>query len=545
MKRSIYRIVTYIILAGAPLIFGSCVKDISGKILELLDRVTQAEGMVHVTNTTINALYTTVKALEQNDHITGIDEIKENGKVVGYVISFTSGYYVNVYNGHDGTTPIIGIQQNTTNGYYYWTIQTGTSSPTWMTNTFGQRIRATGTIPKLKIESGYWWVSYDEGSSWSRLSEATGEEGSSVFKAIDYSDPYFVKFTLFNGTSFKIPTQKGFDELNDYCEDINSNISASKDLFNSSIDTTLLFESVSELTHNGEFAGYAIKLWGGKVYELYTGRNCTEKILLGIKYNSEVSSNCWTIKIGETGTENWLMSDGKVLTAQPEDLKPSIGIRDSSGVYYFTIKYGNNAPQWILDDNGNPVPASVKILISPFKSIEILDNSVVITMAKGDKVTLIKARRGIPSMSLSIAPRKNHPDSALMTFDGTNGYYVPGIVENEDYFFEIKVRDTLFNHSTLYPFFNSYLNASGISLTAFAIDNGYIKSITPNSAKFDGNYVNIEGMERYYYDSYYGITYHSGPKDTVKHSRIAVFLKWNNEANTSMKVIELKNKNVK
>ena len=66
MKRSIYRIVIYIILAGAPLMFGSCVKDISGKILELLDRVTQAEGMVHVTNTTINALYTTVKALEQN-----------------------------------------------------------------------------------------------------------------------------------------------------------------------------------------------------------------------------------------------------------------------------------------------------------------------------------------------------------------------------------------------------------------------------------------------------------------------------------------------
>ena len=76
-----------------------------------------------------------------------------------------------------------------------------------MTNSFGQRIRATGTIPKLKIEGGYWWVSYDEGSSWQRLSEATGEEGSSVFKDIDYSYPCFVKFTLFDGTSFRIPTQ--------------------------------------------------------------------------------------------------------------------------------------------------------------------------------------------------------------------------------------------------------------------------------------------------------------------------------------------------
>jgi hypothetical protein len=543
MKKSIHKIFIYILLAVAPLICSSCV-DLSDKILALLNRVTEAEGLVHATNTTINALYTTIKALEQNDHINGIDEIKENGVVVGYVISFTSGYYVNVYNGQDGTTPIVGIQQNTSNGFYYWTIQKGTSSPTWMTNSFGQRIRATGTIPKLKIEGGYWWVSYDEGSSWQRLSEATGEEGSSVFKDIDYSDPYFVKFTLFDGTSFRIPTQRGFEELTAYCENINTNIDACMDIFNT-IDTTLMVESVSELTENGELVGYSIKLKSGKVYKLYSGRNCTEKILLGIKYNSEVSSNCWTIKVGETGTENWLMSGGKVLTAQPEDLKPSIGIRDSSGVYYFTIKYGNNEPQWILDDLGHPVRANINIMISPFKSIEILEYTVVITMAKGDKVTLVKVRRGTPSMSLSIAPRKNHPDSALMTFDVANGYYIPGIVENEDYFFEIKVRDTLYNHSDAFLKYDLYKNESGLSITAFAVDNGYIKNIAPDLAKFDVYTVNIEGVQRFYYDSFFGITYHSGPKDTVRHSRIAVFLNWNGETNSSMKVIELKNQNVK
>lgn len=543
MKRTIHKIIIYFLLAVTPLIGSSCATDLSNKILDLLNRVTLAESMVHDTNISINTLYNTVRALEQNDHISNISEIKENGVVVGYAISFKSGYYVNVYNGKDGTTPIIGIQQNTTNGYYYWTIQTGSSSPTWMTNSFGQRIRATSTIPKLKIENDFWWVSYDEGSSWQRLNKATGEEGSSVFKDIDYSDPYYVKFTLFNGASFSIPTQKGVDDLNEFCEDINTNISTCIDIFNS-IDTTLLVESVSELTKDGEFAGYAIKLKSGKVYELYDGRNCTEKILLGIKYNPNTSTNCWTIKVGETGIENWLMIDGKVLTAAPEDLKPSIGVRDSSGVYYFTIKYGANKPQLILDEEGKPVRANVNVLVSPFRNIEILEHSVVITMANGNKVTLLKARRGIPSMSISVAPRKNHPDSAQMTFDATNGYYVPGIVENQDYFFEVRVRDTLFNHSTIFTVFESYLNASGISLTAFAIDNGYIKSLKPNLAKYDGDYINIEGKERYYYDSYFGITYHSGPKDTVKHSRIAVFLEWNNGANTSMKILELKNQNV-
>jgi hypothetical protein len=542
MKRNIHKIVTFILLAAAPLVVSSCV-DLSDKILALLNRVTEAESLVNITNININALYTTIKAIEQNDHITGIDEIKENGIVVGYVISFTSGYYVNIYNGQDGTTPIIGIQQNTTNGYYYWTIQKGTSSPTWMTNSFGQRVRATGTIPKLKIESGYWWVSYDDGSSWSRVSQATGEQGSSVFKDIDYSDPYFVRFTLSNGVTFTIPTQRGFEELSAYCDNINTNINSCMDIYNT-IDTTLFVESVSELSRNGKFAGYAIKLKSGKVYELYSGFDGTKKILLGIKYNPDLSSNCWTIKIGETGTENWLMSDGKVLTAQPDDLKPSIGIKDSSGVYYFTIKYGNGEPQWIVDAEGNPVRASMEILISPFKSIEILEYSVLITMANDHKISILKARRGTPSMTISIAPRKNHPDSAQMTFDAVNGYYVPGIVENEDYFFEIKVRDTLFNHANHYLSFVSYLGEANISVTAFAIDNGYIKNIVPDIAKFDVNTVYISGQQRFYYDSYFGIVYHSGPKDVVKHSRIAVFLKWNGEANTTMKVIELKNKNV-
>ena len=35
-----------------------------------------------------------------------------------------------------------------------------------------------GITPRLKIEDGYWYVSYDNGSTWTRLSKATGEEGA-------------------------------------------------------------------------------------------------------------------------------------------------------------------------------------------------------------------------------------------------------------------------------------------------------------------------------------------------------------------------------
>jgi hypothetical protein len=164
-------------------------------------------------------------------------------------------------------------------------------------------------------------------------------------------------------------------------------------------------------------------------------------------------------------------------------------------------------------------------------------------MANGDKFTMVKARRGIPTMRISIAPMKNDSDSILMQLDSINGYYVPGIVENEEYFFEVNIRDTLFDYVTKFSSLG-YLDVSGISLTAFAIDNGYIKSVEYNYYKFSRNPVIIEGVERQYYDSYFGITYCSGPKDTVKHSKIALFLNWNRGASTVMKVIELKNQNV-
>ena len=55
MKKNIHKIVVYILLAAAPLVCSSCI-DLSDKILALLNRVTEAEGLVHATNTTINAL---------------------------------------------------------------------------------------------------------------------------------------------------------------------------------------------------------------------------------------------------------------------------------------------------------------------------------------------------------------------------------------------------------------------------------------------------------------------------------------------------------
>ena len=77
-----------------------------------------------------------------------------------------------------------------------------------------------GITPQLKIENGYWHVSYNDGSSWTQLGKATGEDGKpggdSMFQNIDYeTSSDYVVFTLADGTKLTIPTTESelFDRL--------------------------------------------------------------------------------------------------------------------------------------------------------------------------------------------------------------------------------------------------------------------------------------------------------------------------------------------
>jgi hypothetical protein len=72
-----------------------------------------------------------------------------------------------------------------------------------------------GTMPQLKIEEGYWYVSYDNGVTWTQLGKATGEDGlngdkgdkgdtgDSMFQSVTQDENY-VYFTLADGTVIKI-----------------------------------------------------------------------------------------------------------------------------------------------------------------------------------------------------------------------------------------------------------------------------------------------------------------------------------------------------
>lgn len=100
--------------------------------------------------------------------------------------------------GPAGDTPIIGIKKDTSNNHYYWTVSINEKTE-WIFDDNGQRVLAEGLTgatgapgipgedgedgitPQLKIEDGYWFVSYDKNDppkSWIKLGQAKGDKGN-------------------------------------------------------------------------------------------------------------------------------------------------------------------------------------------------------------------------------------------------------------------------------------------------------------------------------------------------------------------------------
>ena len=256
-------------------VFSACHNDIWDAIDGLDSRVTKLEELCKEMNTNITSLQTIVDVLQSNDFITGVVEIKKDGEVIGYTITFGKHDPITIYHGQDGkdgqngqngadgkdgSTPVIGVAQDT-DGVYYWTLngewllddngnklpvsgkdgQNGTNGSNGQDGADGKdgqdgedgkdgadgQDGKDGITPQLKIEEGYWYISYDNGATWTQLGKATGEngkdgtdgedgkdgqngadgkdgqDGDSMFQSVTQDENY-VYFTLADGTVIKI-----------------------------------------------------------------------------------------------------------------------------------------------------------------------------------------------------------------------------------------------------------------------------------------------------------------------------------------------------
>lgn len=226
---------------------------IRNEITDLANRVAKLEQLCQQMNTNISSLQTIVNALQQNDFITAVVPVTQGGKVIGYTITFSRSGAITIYHGtngadgkdgKDGSTPQVSVKKDT-DGIYYWTL-----NGEWLTDEAGNKIQAEGKdgadgsngndgadgiTPQLKIEENYWYISYDNGATWTQLGKAVGEDGAdgsdgsdgkdgvdgengdSIFSGVSQDDE-FVYFHLSDGTMITLPKH---DKENIQFEDLN------------------------------------------------------------------------------------------------------------------------------------------------------------------------------------------------------------------------------------------------------------------------------------------------------------------------------------
>ena len=243
----------FFILAASMLLASGCSDEyddsaLTGRVDDLESRVEKLEELCRQMNTNISSLQTLVTALQNSDYITSVTPVTSGGQTIGYTMTFKHALPITIYHGtngkdgqdgtdgkdgqdgKNGTTPVIGVALY--NGVYYWTL-----NGTWLTDTYGNKIKAEGTdgrdgvdgrpgqdgddgqdgkpgedgedgiTPQLKIENEYWYISYDNGASWTQLGQATGndgKDGDTLFSKVDDQGKEVV-FTLTDGTVITIP----------------------------------------------------------------------------------------------------------------------------------------------------------------------------------------------------------------------------------------------------------------------------------------------------------------------------------------------------
>lgn len=208
MKKN-YLLILLLTSLAATLTFSSCSESYDDEKIwdefeEVYDRIERLETLCAQMNDNIQALQTIVQALQTQDYVTSILPISAEGGSIGFSINFKYADPITIYlPANPEPTPEIGVREDT-DGIYYWTL-----NGEWLLDENGNKVKAQGedgdnTTPKLKIEEGFWWVSYDNGSTWEKLDIVAEGNSDAVFKGVTTSNGC-ANFELTDGSVISVP----------------------------------------------------------------------------------------------------------------------------------------------------------------------------------------------------------------------------------------------------------------------------------------------------------------------------------------------------
>ena len=175
--------------------------EIRGELKNLKTQVDALDVQLQKINANVTVMQTIVNALDNNEYITSIEDVKdEQGNVIGYTITFAHSGRKTIYNGKDAQSLSLEVAMHPELGVYCWQLD-----GEWLLAD-GQPVPVTGATPQLKLENGTWKISYD-GKNWENVA-VTGENVTIVcqFNSVVVDEANnCVTFVTASGETFTLP----------------------------------------------------------------------------------------------------------------------------------------------------------------------------------------------------------------------------------------------------------------------------------------------------------------------------------------------------
>ena len=204
------------ILATA-ILAGGCGKFVRDELMYMQQeidtlhvKITLLQEQVKQANQGLETLQGIVRVMAANGYITNVEEFEaEDG--AGYILSFRTvilddngdvssddSFSITLKNGVDGKDGedaqpyVVSMKQDEEDGRWYWF---STQDEDWLKDENGNRFLVDGRTPQLKIEDGYWFISWDgkadddETKTWEETGwKAKGEDAFEWFTNAELFD---------------------------------------------------------------------------------------------------------------------------------------------------------------------------------------------------------------------------------------------------------------------------------------------------------------------------------------------------------------------
>ena len=377
------RILSILTLTLVSFLAAGCLDTFNNDLDVLERRIAQMEEKCQKINDQIEALRQVISSLEEYDFITKVESIKEGSRVVGYKIYFTHSNPITLHCGTDAETPVMGVAK-AEDGIYYWTVlYPGSEEAQFVLDNNGNKIAASAASPELKIENGYWYITYDGGRNWQNLGKATADDGATFFSSVEERDGYIV-FKLVNGTEIKVPTWSSYEKLKESCDIANKNLAAFTELAQALLKKVYATD-IQPIVENGQTIGYRLFLSDGTSYPFYNGIATNAPVIGSAQDPSHPSdpSFYWTIQYSGDQTYSWLLDDkGQKIRAdasQGKNVKLTVLPYGNEGKYYWAVAYGDEEPQFLLY-NGEKVEASATAPDGVVTSVVTMEGNRIFVM---------------------------------------------------------------------------------------------------------------------------------------------------------------------